>query len=121
MGSWQNIWAILRQTPRVVLCGHMLPRDVAAQLTAKMPNCAAFLFCGHGYGGAYLESAVASNFMSAVLLMGCSSGALSRVGDFEAKGMALELLARGLRSLLLCCGTSQIVILIVSLCICYSQ
>merc|ERR1712072_227270 len=26
-----------------------------------------------------------------------------------------------LRSLLLCCGTSQIVILIVSLCICYSQ
>ena len=33
--------------------------------------------------------------MSAVLLMGCSSGALSRVGDFEAKGMALELLARG--------------------------
>ena len=75
--------------------GDMPPRDVAAQLTAKMPNCAAFLFCGHGYGGAYLESAVASNFMSAVLLMGCSSGALSRVGDFEAKGMALELLARG--------------------------
>ena len=75
--------------------GDMPPCDVAAQLTAKMPNCAAFLFCGHGYGGAYLESAIASNFMSAVLLMGCSSGALSRLGDFEARGLALELLARG--------------------------
>ena len=33
--------------------------------------------------------------MSALLLMGCSSGALSDEGNFEPRGIPVELLARG--------------------------
>jgi|TARA_B100000459_G_C8484287_1_gene160087 separase len=60
-----------------------------------MSTCAVYLFCGHNHGATYLESVVESNFMSAMLLMGCSSGALSNEGDSVSRGVAIELLARG--------------------------
>ena len=49
-------------------------------------------FCGHGAGEAYFNrEAVASELprCSVALLMGCSSGKLRRVGDYEPAGTAL--------------------------------
>mmetsp|Transcript_31992 Transcript_31992/g.98727 ORF Transcript_31992/g.98727 Transcript_31992/m.98727 type:complete len:1622 (-) Transcript_31992:999-5864(-) len=70
-------------------------KDTTSHLTKAMPRCAAFLFCGHGHGAAYSETAVNSNCMAAMLLMGCSSGRLSQEGDFEPRGVALGMLAKG--------------------------
>ena len=69
--------------------------QTTARVATTMSTCAVYLFCGHNHGATYLESVVESNFMSAMLLMGCSSGALSNEGDSVSRGVAIELLARG--------------------------
>jgi len=69
--------------------------DIAVRLAVCMPSCVAYLFCGHGHGATYLASAIEETSMAAVLLMGCSSGSLTEEGDVESRGVAIELLAKG--------------------------
>jgi hypothetical protein len=72
--------------------------DIIDQVAKQMPGCAAYLFCGHGHGSVYLEGALENQFLSVMFLMGCSSGCLLCEGDFEPRGVAVELLARGIPS-----------------------
>ena len=70
--------------------------NIAAQLANELRDCAIYLFCGHGHGAVYLNCALESRrFVPTSLLMGCSSGTLSSEGDFEPRGIPLELIARG--------------------------
>ena len=80
----------------ITTVGNASAGNVATQVAHHLPTCAVYLFCGHGHGATYLNSALESkSIMSALLLMGCSSGALSDEGNFEPRGIPVELLARG--------------------------
>ena len=68
-----------------------------AELAAALTQRQLFVFCGHGGGQQHLPPRVLRRLPScaASLLMGCSSGRLSRAGAYDPSGPVLAYLLAG--------------------------
>ncbi|KAL9132139.1 MAG: hypothetical protein Q9217_000073 [Psora testacea] len=73
-----------------------------AEMKHYLENHEVFLYFGHGSGGQYIRSRTIKRLekCAVALLMGCSSGALAEVGDFESYGTPINYMHAGCPALL---------------------
>ena len=72
------------------------------EIKGYLESRAVFLYFGHGSGGQYIRSSIIKKLdkCSIALLMGCSSGTLTEVGEFEPYGTPLNYMHAGCPALL---------------------